>query len=230
MKRRVTRDSVYDEIRGFIVEWELDPGERLSEEGLAERLSVSRTPVREALHRLEAEGLVVRNSNGSLSVAEASPHAARSVFKVRTSLERVAAREAAQRATEEEIEAMDRALAAMEVAVRLGDLRLVGTYGREFHALVHRACRNRICIAFLEQLQPHVDRYRMLTTGYDEQRSTHALEQHRSLLEAIKNGDQDLAEELAGTHTTTGEEIAIRAIEAHRDSGDFLGSEAASSM
>ena len=146
----MTRDSVYDEIRGFIVEWELLPEERLSEEGLAERLGVSRTPVREALQRLEAEGLVVRNKNGSLSVAEASPDAARSIYRVRTALERVAARAAAQHATEEEIEAMDRALIAMEVAVRMGELRLVGAHGREFHALIHRASQNRVCLAFLE--------------------------------------------------------------------------------
>lgn len=215
-RRRVSRDNVYEELRGAVVQWELRPGERLSEEKLAERLGVSRTPVREALHRLESERLVVRSRGGWPSVADVSVSDAEQIFAVRTALETVAITTAALYMTDDVIAALDQALSAMAVAVTVGDTDVVVRYGREFHGMIHNASRNETCIAFLQQLQPHVDRYRTLTTQADVNRSSQALSDHRQILAALRDRDAEAAAACMARHTMAGRDVAIRAIEQSR--------------
>ena len=226
-KRRVARDSVYEELRGQIVQWRLLPGERLSEEQLASDMGLSRTPIREALYRLEAERLVSRNAAGTASVAEIFLEDIEHLYAVRTALEQVALRAACTLVVDEDFELFEADLAAMRVAAEVGDPVLVAEYGAQFHGRFHRISRNAICVSLLEQLKPHTDRYRALNVEISSVRSAAALDEHRGILEALRARDQHLSGNLLAKHLNTAKEVALGALRELEDT-EWLGSAAES--
>lgn len=210
--RRVARHALYDDIRDGIVTWRFQPGQRLSEEQLAEEFDMSRTPVREALQRLETEQLVERHQNGSLAVTWVSEEELVNLFAVRIALEQVAAVEACRRGTEEDFAAMRQALKAMEIAFRTDSPDLLAQYGREFHAGYISISGNHVCQRMLSQLQPHIDRYRSLTTSVDRRRSEDAINDHKLLLGALKQRDESRSRQLVEAHLTAGKDAALAAL------------------
>lgn len=210
--RRITRDSLGDELVSAIVAWRLPPARRLSEEWLARELGVSRTPVREALLRLESQRLAVRAPSGQLVVAPVSEHNVRDVFSVRIALEATAAREAAERVTDGEIDDMTQILLQLASALEAGQLRAFATYGRQFHAAVHRASRNEIAISYLATLQPHVDRYRYLTTLIEPRRPPEAEQDHRGLFLALQARDGAGAASAMTQHLAKGQMATLSAV------------------
>jgi DNA-binding GntR family transcriptional regulator len=211
-ERRVARDSAYEALRLAIVRWDFRPGDRLSEDSLAAQLGVSRTPVREALHRLEAERLVTRSAAGALSVAETSTDDVDHLYSVRAALEVVAIRAACAYATEEDFEELEAILSAMEVAVAVPEPRLVADYGREFHSYIHSMGRNALCIALLEQLRPHTDRYRALNVEFEGDRARAAFADHRAILGGLRHRDPETCASLLTDHLAAGKEVALRAL------------------
>ncbi len=211
-ERRVARDSAYEALLWAIVRWDFRPGDRLSEDSLATQLGISRTPVREALHRLEAERLVTRNAAGALSVAQTSTDDVEHLYAVRAALEVVAIRAACTHATEEDFEQLEATLSAMEVAVALPEPRLVADYGRDFHSYIHSMGRNALCIALLEQLRPHTDRYRALNVEFEGERARAAFEDHRSILEGLRDRNADACARLLTDHLAAGKQVALRAL------------------
>lgn len=215
--RRVARDIIYEELRDAIVVWEIRPGQRLAEEDLAERLGISRTPVREAIRRLELERLVTRESNGQLYAAGVSEADAVRTYAVRIALEVVAVHASCELMAEEELSALSDALEEMRAAGDRGERSAVGTAGSRFHGIIHEASDNPTCQAFLAQLQPHVDRYRRLTTVYGANRATAAVREHGALLKALKARDADRAEAVLVRHLEAGRGAAVEALRAERD-------------
>ena len=210
--RRITRDSLADELVGAIVAWRLPPARRLSEEWLARELGVSRTPVREALLRLESQRLAVRSPSGQLVVAPVSEHNVSDVFSVRIALEATAAREAAERVTDRELDDIAELLLRLAMALEAGQLRTFATYGRQFHAAVHAASRNDIAISYLATLQPHVDRYRYLTTLTEVRRPPEAEQGHRSLFLALQARDGAAAADAMTEHLAKGRKATLSAV------------------
>jgi DNA-binding GntR family transcriptional regulator len=193
-----TAEAVYRTLRHGIVHGDLAPGERLRSDALANELRVSRTPVREALRKLEAEGLVA-HSGSRLVVRAFSEKDLTELFYVREALEGMAARLAAENATPSEILEIGELLEDMEAVRRRGDIDVVRRLTGEFHQLVCRASHNDRLLQSLQSLLDHV-RQIQTSTLYSEGRPAEALKEHRGLLQAIEARDGDRAEKLARAH------------------------------
>ncbi|GMA23101.1 GntR family transcriptional regulator [Luteimicrobium album] len=214
--------AVYDALRTEIIDGTLAPDERLSEPALAARLGVSRTPVREALRRLEAETLVVEQPTGGVRVAPLDVADARQVYEVRARLEGLLARRAAERVAGSMAEAPDdgapdpadvaRLVRLVELmdAVRDHDDEVL-RIGAEFHAVVERLADDRLCAALLRQIRGHVDRYRTLATRERVGTTAH-VDEHRAVARAVVGGDPDAAEDAMRAHIDQSAAMATRAL------------------
>jgi DNA-binding GntR family transcriptional regulator len=188
---------VYAALRDRITKHELAPGTRLNETELAASLSVSRTPLREALRMLLAEGLVRQLPTGGMVVAPLDAEDMRELYVVRAAIEGVVAREACERLTEEDLAQLD---ALIDQMGRLLDypaemLRL----GQQFHARLLAASGNRRCEQLLRQLRGHLDRYQAITATIEPRRHE-AYAEHQGILKALHARDADAAEALMRAH------------------------------
>jgi DNA-binding GntR family transcriptional regulator len=193
-----TAEAVYRTLRHGIVHGELAPGERLLSDALASELKVSRTPVREALRKLEAEGLVIQ-SGSRLVVHAPTDQDLTELFYVREALEGMAARLAAENATPAEVAEISELLDDMETLRRRGDLDALRRLSAEFHQSVCRAAHNHRLVQLLGGL---LDTARKIQTStlFGEGRAAEALREYRDLVAAIAARDADRAEALARLH------------------------------
>ena len=201
MSRRVTdeagttADAVYEDLRQRIIDGKLPPGQRLRSDALATLLEVSRTPVREALRKLEAEGLVGHSPRGGLIVQQLSEDDLTEIFYIREALEGLAARLAAENAhTERDRRVSHHLIEDMEAAVR--EPKLMRSLTGEFHGLVAQASHNRRLAQSLKALQDQVRQVQHSTLFLDD-RPAAALDEHKRLVEAIAQRDGDAAEQVA---------------------------------
>jgi DNA-binding GntR family transcriptional regulator len=197
-------DIAYRHIRHAIITGELTPGETLREAGLAERIGVSRTPVREALARLSNEGLVLVERYRRARVAQFAGPDVAEVFRLRAKLEGHGARRAARRITEAQLAELEGIEAQMEAAFAdLGWNRHLADFDRlnnEFHALIARAADSprleRILAASLELPASIFNRY---SEPVDNRtRRTHV--QHREIIDALRARNPDWAEAAMAGH------------------------------
>lgn len=192
-------DRVYVALRGRILDAGLPRGARLHQEDLAAELGVSRTPVREALRRLAAEGLVEMRTNRGARVADLVPDDIRTPYEARLVVEPGAARLAARRASGEREEAMRAAIAAQRAAVP--DVHATFDANRDFHlALVHASGN-----PFLVQIVEHLWLRRIGAPIYEHQAETPTrmradADEHEQIVEAIEAGDARGAEALTRRH------------------------------
>lgn len=165
------------------------PGDRLVESELAERFGVSRTPIREALQRLETQSLLARDGR-SLIVASLDHNQMAELYVVRTELEGLAARLAARHATEEEIQVMRDMVG--EDRVLLDDPSALARANRRFHKMIHLASHNRFLVQQLDLV--HRSMALMATTSLAAQgRGEIALAEHKAIVDAISRRDEDAA-------------------------------------
>ena len=194
-----TAEAVYSTLRHCNVLGDLAPGERLLSDGLATRLGVSRTPVREALRKLEAEGLVEPSPRLGLVVREISEQDLAEIFTIREALEAAAARLAAESASAVEIADIRHLLVDMDAANGRGELQLFRELTAEFHLSVCRAAHNGRLLRMLQDLQDQV-RHLKTSTLFIEGRAQEALQEHRDLLLALEVRDPERAEAASRAH------------------------------
>lgn len=203
--------SVYRRIREAILLGELTPGQALSEKALGDEFGASRTPVREALHRLEIETLVER-AGRSLRVRETSPEEILDIYYVRISLEGAAAKGAADRANELDI-------ARMKVAAqRLKSANCPAERAQEnlkFHEAMWAASHSPTLIDLLERLNVHLIRYPR-TTFEREERWREAVQEHDSILNAVINRNGELAQKFAESHMTAARDVRLEMLSESR--------------
>lgn len=191
-------NGAYSELRELIFSGRLSPSDRLVETELADRLKVSRTPIREALQKLCSEGLVVEAPKKGYAVAALSPEYILDHYAVREVLEGLAARLAASTATELEIVQLGALLDAMERANKANRIDELAQHNASFYQLIAKASRNVVLVDLLTSLQ---DRLRLLrdfnlrVTG----RRTEALKDQRRLVNAIAARDPEKSERVAKT-------------------------------
>ena len=172
------------------------PGDRLVESDLAERFGVSRTPIREALQRLETQSLLTRDGR-SLIVASLDHNQMAELYAVRTELEGLAARLAARHATDEEIQVLSDMVE--EDRARLDDPAALARANRRFHKQIHLASHNRYLVQQLDLV--HRSMALMATTSLAaEGRGGRALEEHAAIVDAIRRRDEDAAYQALRDH------------------------------
>ncbi len=200
------RDIVLDAIREAIVNGQLNPGERLMEQQLAEDLGVSRTPIREAIRKLELEGFVLMLPRKGAYVADISIRDIAEVFEVRSAMEALAAGLAAQRITEEGLELLERNLVGYKEA---GDeLEQIIENDTGFHEIIYNASRNNKLILILNNIRDQIQRYRTASLAHPG-RYIKTLDEHKGIVEAISARNVELAQRLAKEHIENAENIII---------------------
>jgi DNA-binding GntR family transcriptional regulator len=214
-------DSVYHTLRGAIVEGQLDPGDSLIEWHVARQFGTSRTPVREALLRLEAEGLAFRVPRRGLVVRRISEHEVLEVYAVRLELEGLAAREAAREARPSDIAQLRWVNQRLGEAIKRGDTANVPSLTNEFHQSIASAARNTMLRRFIMQAQDWTRRVGTSTVALPGRRGA-AVKEHERIIDAIAARDAERAEKLARAHIATGREFqlaALRTTQARRPGG-----------
>jgi DNA-binding GntR family transcriptional regulator len=199
--------GVYERIRNAIVSGDLRPGEPLVETALAEWCEVSRTPIREALTRLEQDGIVVRSDRG-LIVRQDTPEDVLDLYETRIALEATAARMASERRTVHDLLQMHE-LAQNMMEMLAPEPNAMAMANDRFHRAVWRATHNRSMVDLLERLGLHLGRYPATTLAYPG-RWQRGNEQHLALVRAIEKRDGDSASRLATEHFTESRDIRLK--------------------
>ena len=209
--------AVLGKMRALILTGEYGPEERLIEEQLAERLGVSRTPVRQALTMLEAEGLVEITRNRGATVCSFSTEDVWDIYDLRAVLEGHAARRAAGRIERRELERLRELAVEMErLAGRFDDheeeIRALVELNQEFHGTIAEASRNRR----LKQLIDRTVQIPLIFKAffrYTPRERTISNHYHRRMIEALEQGDSDRAENIMREHVYEGRDFVIGALE-----------------
>jgi DNA-binding GntR family transcriptional regulator len=196
---RPLADRAYERLREAIVEGILLPGAKLSERGLAAALGISAQPVREALRRLEAEGMVETRARSGSFVASLDTMRLVEMGRIRAALEGAAAGLAARRAAPADIAALQSRLGAMRAATVLGDPAVLRRANEAFHDTLHAIGGNAFLVRSLHALgaYDHISRARALA---DAAEPPQALDEHATILAAIAARDADSAEALMRAH------------------------------
>ena len=182
------RDVVFNTLRQAILRGELQPGERLLEIHLADKLGVSRTPIREAIRKLELEGLVLMIPRKGAVVAEITEKSLRDVLEVRRALEELAMKLACEKILDEEIEELKAAAKEFENALKTGDVTVYAEADVKFHDIIYRTTDNQRLIQLLYNLREQMYRYRVEYLKREDSHET-LLAEHQYIIETLEKRD-----------------------------------------
>lgn len=202
------REMVYEELKLQILTGSIVPGTRMMEVELAEEMGVSRTPIREAIRKLEKEGLVTIEPRRGAYASRISTEDMVEILEVRQDLEGLAAFFAASRMSKENLNKLRTVSEQYNKAVEEGNMSDMIRYDTMFHRLIVDSCSNKILVHMVEQLQEMVLRFRYIY--YDNfKRAEHMPAEHQAILEAIAEGDEEKAREAADVHILRLKQLVI---------------------
>ncbi|PNH19258.1 GntR family transcriptional regulator [Lachnospiraceae bacterium] len=193
------RDVVFHTLRQAILKGELEPGERLMEIRLAKRLGVSRTPIREAIRKLELEGLVIMIPRKGAEVAGITEKNLRDVLEVRRSLEELAIELAVKRMDESGITRLEEARIGFREALNSNDMIRIAQADERFHDAIYAGTDNEKLIQLLNNLRDQMYRYR-LEYIKDTGKRQIIMDEHESILNAVKTRDVELGKRAMREH------------------------------
>ena len=205
------RDVVFQTLRNAILKGELQPGERLMEIQLAQRLGVSRTPVREAIRKLELEGLAIMIPRRGAIVADITVQDLKDVLELRGALEELAVQKACDSITEEQIQNLERAAQLFRDSLNGTDLVCSVEADMGFHEVIYEAAGNKRLQQMLMNLREQMYRYRL---EYMKDRSMHRLltEEHATVCRAIRSRDKEKAGNAMRVHIENQRDGIIRSL------------------
>ncbi|NLY54441.1 MAG: GntR family transcriptional regulator [Firmicutes bacterium] len=202
------REIVFEHLREAIIQGKLRPGERLMETQLAEEMGVSRTPVREAIRKLELEGLVVMIPRRGAYVSDLTVKDVAETFEIRSALEALAAGLAAERISPAESEELDQILVQIADSIEKNDLQQTVALDEQYHNLLYRASRNDRLVQILNNLREQIQRFRIASLGMPG-RAQAVLQEHKGIAEAVAAGNSGLARCLAQQHIANAENVLM---------------------
>lgn len=205
------RDVVFNTLRQAILTGELKPGERLMEIHLANKLGVSRTPIREAIRKLELEGLVTMIPRRGAEVAQITEKSMNDVLEVRRAMDALCTELACERISEEEIQALKTASDNFAEAAKTKDVRKCAQADVAFHDIILKATGNMRLVQLVNNLAEQMYRYRFEYLK-DVSRYSSLTEEHRLIFESIKNRDKEAAIRAAELHIDNQEKAIINQI------------------
>lgn len=205
------RDVVFNTLRQSILIGELKPGERLMELHLANRLGVSRTPIREAIHKLALEGLVTIVPRRGAEVAQITEKSMNDVLEVRRALDALCAELACERITEEGLQALGAACGDFEQCVKTKDNKKIAQADVALHNIIVQATGNQRLIQLVNNLSEQMYRYRFEYIKDSSQHGT-LIEEHRIIYQSILHKDRETAAAAARTHIDNQKKAIIRQI------------------
>lgn len=208
------RDVVFNTLRQAILKGELAPGERLMEIQLAQKLGVSRTPIREAIRKLELEGLVLMIPRKGAEVAKISEKSLKEVLEVRRCLEEMAVELACQRMTEGDLRDLQKAAENFREAVTNGSAMKIAETDEAYHDAIYNGTRNNRLVSILNNLREQMYRYR-LEYIKDEDKRQILLIEHDKILKALKSRHVAEAKAAMREHIDNQEITVLKNIKEH---------------
>jgi len=206
------RELVCENIRQAIIDGTLSPGERLMEIQLADEMGVSRTPVREAIRKLELEGFVVMIPRRGTYVADISIKDITEIYEIRISLDVLAAGLAAERITDEELEKLNSYLIEIAKYVPTMDLDKIVELDTAFHDVLYNASRNERLCSIIGNLREQLTGIRGRSMSYPG-RLVETMDEHRALLDSIAARDVERAQRAARVHLENAEQTLMRSLD-----------------
>lgn len=191
-------DQVFERLETDILSGKYQRGELLTELKLSEEMGVSRTPVREALRRLEQEHLIEDTNKGSV-VLGITNEDLRDIYAIRMNIEGIAAYRAAERITDEQIRELQELLDLQEFYASKKDADHIKVVDNNFHELVYRYSGSTVIYNTLTPLHRKIQKYRKASVENAE-RSENSLKEHRALLAALEKHDCELAQKVVTDH------------------------------
>jgi len=210
-KRKSLREEVYESLKKSILHGKLRGGQRLIEETLANQIGISRTPVREAFHKLERDDLVTRLPKGGFAVREFTKEDVEEIFGIRSALESYASYLASLHITLEKVSQLEKKVKELEDAMEKRDDEKFIQLNTEFHDLIYKSCKSKKLIEMINNFRDYFYRYRSALI-HTEKGMNYSIEDHRRMLEAMKKKNPRLVERLVRNHLARGKELIIREI------------------
>lgn len=205
---RPLREMVYEELKMQILTGAIIPGTRMMEVELAKEIGVSRTPIREAIRKLEKEGLVTIEPRRGAYASQISTEDMVDILEVRQNMEGLAAFFAASRMTPEQLQELKEVSELYNEAVKTGEMEEMIKHDTRFHRIIVESCNNKILVKMIEQLQELVLRFRYIY--YDNfKRAENMPDEHYEILHAIETGDADAARYAADIHIDRLKQLVI---------------------
>ena len=204
------RERTYEHLKSVILSGRFSPGERLAEEHLAEELGVSRTPVREALHKLEQDGLIEPLESRGFCIPSNSLEEVEDLFDLRTVLEGYTLRVICERITDEQLKRLEEMIGESDNALDRGRLDEVFQWNTQFHDTLHAmVAHKRRFHSLIVNMRKYVLRYRKDTLQYLDG-GQRASEGHRQILLALKLKDPEICERVMRIHIRQSMEDALQ--------------------
>jgi DNA-binding GntR family transcriptional regulator len=214
-KKKSLREEVYESLRKSILHGKLKPGQHLIEEQLSNQVGISRTPVREAFHKLEKDELVTRLPKGGFAVREFTKDDVEEIFGIRSALESYAVYLATLHMAPDKISVLENKLKESEDALERGDSDKGVQLNTEFHDLLYKSCKSRKLVEMINTFRDYFYRYRSALLHIQNGISS-SNKDHRLMLEAMKKKNPRLAERLVRKHLTRGKDLVLREIDEGR--------------
>ena len=210
--RKSLGQHVFENLRQAILRGDIAPGQRLVESRIADALGISRTPVREAIHKLEREGAIGRLPRGGFSVMGLTREEIEETFGIRSLLESYAARLAAMKHQAKELRPLEDKIETFQAILDRGQLETLARVNTEFHDLLYALSRSPKLIKMIHDLRDQIYRFRkaLLKKKAMAKISNH---DHRQMLKAMKERDADEVERLVREHILRGQKIVLEDLE-----------------
>jgi DNA-binding GntR family transcriptional regulator len=206
------RERAYEYLKTSILSGRFSPGERLTEEHLANELGISRTPVREALHKLESEGLIKPLPSRGFIASQDSQDDIEELFEIRAVLEGYALRVICDRITDAVLEGLEEIVRKAEEALRGQNLDDVFQWNTRFHDTLHELITDRHRLYHqMVTMRQYVLRYRKNTLQYPDG-GERTVDGHRKILLALRLRDADLCERLMREHIQQSKKDALQSL------------------
>ena len=210
--RKPLGQHVFEKLKQAIIRGDLAPGDRIVEIQVAEALDISRTPVREAIHKLEREGLLKKLPKGGFTVMSLSREDIEETFGIRSVLESYAAGLAALKHREDELKPLEEKIREFKACLKKGNVDDLPRINTEFHNLLYALSRSPKLIKMINELRDQIFRFRKILLKMDHMPEA-SNEGHRKMLAAIRDRDVARVEGLVREHISKGRNTVLKAIE-----------------
>ena len=208
-ERKSLGEHVFESLKHSIVRGKISPGEWLVESHIAETLGISRTPVREAIHKLEREGLIERQPRGGFTVLGFKRDDIEETFGIRSVLEGYAARLAAVKHSAQELKDLENKIDEFQNALDRKNMDLLPTINTEFHDLLYSLSKSPKLINMINHLRDQIYRYRQMILK-ERKFATTSNQDHKKMIKYIRRRDAEGAERLVREHILRGQEMALK--------------------
>jgi DNA-binding GntR family transcriptional regulator len=212
LNKPILREEVYTCIKEWILTGELAPGERISIRSLLRDAGMSQTPIREALLKLEQEGLVSRLPQGRFIASRFSQKDFEEIFGIRGVLESYAVSLALHHMDEKTVALLENNVRDSQRYLRRSNCARISSLNTEFHDILNGLCKNQRLLNIINDLRDHISQYRSAILRVKGSARI-SIEHHMKMIEAIKKKDRDLVVKLTGEHILRGKEIILAEIE-----------------